>query len=421
VVRAADGDARHRVEVKRALHHIEVSILSNRAAVVPALEIGLEESAASHGPKSGGDVDDTVTVRLTERLGVSPDAVLLERQSVCVEADQDATPFDSDRLFDAAAGPSTIPMVLDRLHITEPTPVVVIIGGADRMSSGTGHEIRALFERSLIPVLESSAVVVITGGTDSGVMAIAGQTLSSVATLVGVSPRGALAADRGAVIQPDHHLSILTGGRTWGSETDYMVRLANAITQGARCGMVLLVNGGAVAFEEVSCFVEAGWPVLSIAGSGGVADDLVAFSEKRRVRYDWSSLKNADFDTVALTASPGEVRKRFHWYVSQDELLKSAWAYFLALDRRADRQQAFNRRVRLFLQLFSLLILSLVLIQFELNFPIRGYPSYPLWPGAEPLLQTLQHVTVPVAVALPLALAVTSADLPVSRMACSPP
>lgn len=343
--------------------------------------------------------------------GVSPVPLAIEGQSVRVEHDSEVPAFAPESTFDANAGPSTIPAVLSRLGLVGPTSVMVIIGGADQMSSEIGDSVRALFERSLVPVLESSGTVVITGGTDSGVMAIAGETLSSVATLVGVSPSGALADNPAVRLQTDHHLSVMTAGKAWGSETDYMVRLATAMTQGARCGVVLLGNGGSVAFEEIGYFVEAGWPVLALAGSGGVADDLIAFTKqkrftrkKRRATYGWKSLTNADLGIVDLDARPGDVRKRFHWYVCQDELIKSAWTYFVAFDHRANMQRAFNRWIRVCLQLLSLLILSFVLLQFEVNFPLKGGPE-----GVGQLLQTLKSVTVPIAVALPIALAIAAA------------
>jgi hypothetical protein len=335
----------------------------------------------------------------------------IDRQSVGVEWHEDRDPqLKRETIFDAAAGPRTIPAVLERLGLTEPTPVIVIIGGADRMSSDISEDVRALFERSLAPVLESSGAVVLTGGTDSGVMAIAGQTLYSAATLVGVSPGGALADNPSVPIEPNHHLSVLTAGKTWGSETDYMVRLATAITHGARCGVVILVNGGPIAYEEIKYFVDAGWPILSVAGSGGAADDLVASTEKRGAReYDWSSLRHADLAQLDIHGSPYEVRKRFHWYVSQDELLKAAWTYYLAFDRNASRQQRINKWIRLGLQLGSLAIVSIVLIQVQANLPTTGNPSYLSWIGEPAVLQAIKDLTGPIAVALPIALATASA------------
>lgn len=343
---------------------------------------------------------------------MSPVEWALQGQSVSVEHDPEDPAFARESVFDATAGPITIPQVLERLDLDGPMPVLVIIGGADQMSNDIGKKVRALFERSLVPVLRLSDTIVITGGTQSGVMAIAGETLSAAAKkLVGVTPSGPLANHGSVSLQTDHDLNVLTAGSDWGSETDYMVQLATAITQGARCGVVVLINGGSIAFEEIDYFVEAGWPVLALAGSGRLADDLVTFSnekrftrKRRRAEYDWKKLKNADLASVSIDASPGEVRKRFHWYISQDELLKSAWTYFVAFDQRANHQQRSNLWIRISLQALSLAILSLVLLQFEASFPLEGGP-----PGMGPALQFLKAVTVPVAVALPIALAIAAA------------
>jgi hypothetical protein len=345
-----------------------------------------------------------------ESFGVSSTGTRLESESGCVKR-QNEQPLNARKInFEAGTGPSTIPEVLRLLRVSEPTPTLVIIGGADRMSSEIGEKIRSLFERSIAPVLESSGTVVLTGGTDSGVMAIAGQTLSSVATLVGITPGGALFDNPSVQIQPDHHISVRTSGKTWGSETDYMVRLATALTQGARCGVVLLVNGGSVAFEEINYFVDAGWPILSVAGSGGTADDLIAHkADSRTTEYDWSGLRNADLDWIDLLGSPRDVRKKFHWYMSDDELLKSAWTYYLAFDHAAGRQQRLNRWVRSGLQVGSLLILAFVLIRVQASLPTTDVPTFLAWIGDRSGPRFLEEITVPIAVALPIALAAATA------------
>lgn len=342
-------------------------------------------------------------------VGVSSLGCSRQRQSVKVEPDQKHPRSRGNFRFDATAGPSTIPTLLKRLRLTKPTPVVVILGSAGGMVEDTGEQVHLLFERSLAPVLDSADVVVITGGTDAGVMKIAGQTLSSVAKLIGVTPWSKIANDPSVSLQRDHHAHVLTSGKDWGSETDYMVTLATAITQGAPCGVVLVVGGGLVAVEEVNYFVEAGWPILSVAGTGGAADDLIAFITRQPQQYGWSSLKGADLGQLDLAGSPHQARTQFNWYMSSDELLKAAWNYYVAIDGAARRQRLVNAWIRGSLQLISLIVLSLVVIRVQANQPTNGVWSNWAWLGKGLHTDAIESVTGAVAVALPLALAAATA------------
>lgn len=61
----------------------------------------------------------------------------------------------------------------------------------------------------------------------------------------------------------------------WGSETETMYRLFGRLAEG-RPSVTLVANGGAIVLDEVRANVEAGRPMILVAGSGRAADALVS-------------------------------------------------------------------------------------------------------------------------------------------------
>ena len=139
-----------------------------------------------------------------------------------------AGPIEVQEVVDSATMVSAIGVVPGDKGV----PVLVVIGGAanldlaanDTVENGPSDNdiaqsqrfralLSAFFEQSVRPAVRSSGAVVITGGTDAGIMRIAGETLSDVAeALVGVAPGSqvGLAAD---LVGPEPHHHFLLRGR----------------------------------------------------------------------------------------------------------------------------------------------------------------------------------------------------------------
>ena len=169
--------------------------------------------------------------------------------------------------------------------LDRPRPVVVVVGGAGRMSSDELHELLPLFVQGVVPVVERLGAVGVDGGTRAGVMLLFGRARTAAAgsfPLVGVvagatveAPGTGPARAGAAELDPDHTHVVVVPGDDWGDETPWIAGTA-AVLAGGAPSVTVLVNGGDIAWSDVQCSVEAGRPVLVLDGSGRTADELAA-------------------------------------------------------------------------------------------------------------------------------------------------
>ncbi len=164
-------------------------------------------------------------------------------------------------------------------------PVVVLIGGAAKLDD-TVADLRALIRDGVIATAQAEGATVVDGGTDSGVMAIAGQAraeLGATLPLVGVAPIAKVAvpgssAGKGTTnVEPNHTHVLLAPGDEWGSESPWLISAARVLG-GTRPVVVVLIDGGPLALQEAMAAAAQGWPLLTIAGTGRTADVLASYS-----------------------------------------------------------------------------------------------------------------------------------------------
>jgi hypothetical protein len=170
------------------------------------------------------------------------------------------------------------------LGIAGPSPVLVLVGGADDMGDAELNDLRPLFAKVLAPVVDGLGGIVLDGGTDTGVMRLIGRARAETGAtfpLVGVVVHD-LAALRGepsrweaAELEPHHTHFVLVPGSGWGDEASWLARLGSEVARGSS-SVTVLVNGGDVAWADVEHSVEAGRPVVVLEGSGRAADVLAA-------------------------------------------------------------------------------------------------------------------------------------------------
>ncbi|WP_198805213.1 hypothetical protein [Leptolyngbya sp. BL0902] len=223
----------------------------------------------------------------------------------------------------------TIHQALDPLGLERPRPTLVIVGGAGLMETASMQRLQVLFNEVLAPLAQDLRLTVIDGGTDAGVMQLMGQArhrLGGTFPLVGVLPQGqARFSDFHAMallekqrltsatsshspesageippdlpldwcrpasplpngprlgcpecdLEPHHTHFLLTPGHAWGSESPWLSDLATAIAQ-PQPALTLLVNGGKIATTDFHINLAAGRPMLVLAGSGRLADEVAA-------------------------------------------------------------------------------------------------------------------------------------------------
>jgi SLOG in TRPM, prokaryote len=176
-----------------------------------------------------------------------------------------------------------IPRALRELGIGVRRPVLVSVGGAAGMTKGQGAAVAAALE-ALVPLLDQWGAAFVDGGTDSGVMRVAGQVREAAGArfpLVGVAAEGTVllpnraAAPDAARLEPRHSHVILVPGDGWGDESPWLSRVASAIASG-RPSLTLVSNGGDVTYDDIEHSLEDGRPIIVLAGTGRTADAIAS-------------------------------------------------------------------------------------------------------------------------------------------------
>ncbi|WP_353931395.1 hypothetical protein WJM97_01985 [Okeanomitos corallinicola TIOX110] len=178
--------------------------------------------------------------------------------------------------------PEDLSKSMNDLGFHDPRPILVILGGAAKMSQTDLDRLRSLFVKVLAPVVEELGAFVVDGGTDFGVMQMIGQARAEISgkfALIGVTPVGKVAlpghthSEEVTALEPNHSHFVLTPGTNWGDESPWLADVATVLAKGSP-SVAILVNGGEISKQDVSHNLRANRPVLAVAGSGRLADTL---------------------------------------------------------------------------------------------------------------------------------------------------
>jgi hypothetical protein len=213
---------------------------------------------------------------------------------------------------------------LHELGLRRGRPVVVLVGGAGGMANDDRTPVERMLRRAVFPLVRRLDAAVVDGGTDSGVMRAAGRARTAYDgkfPLVGVVARGTVAAPGSAgedaeVLEPFHTHVLLVPGSDWGDESPWLVDVAAALA-GGESTVTIVVNGGAITYDDIGRSLGAGRPVVVVAGTGRAADDVAAAaagrpSNSRAARMAASPLTSVvdlrDHDAVAAALESVLVR-----------------------------------------------------------------------------------------------------------------
>jgi hypothetical protein len=177
---------------------------------------------------------------------------------------------------------------LAELGLRRGRAVLVLVGGAGGMADDDRTLIERMLRRAVFPVVRRCDAAVVDGGTDSGVMRAVGRARAAYGAgfpLVGVVARGTVAAPGSAgedaeALEPFHTHVLLVPGSDWGDESPWLVDVASAIADGEPT-VTIVVNGGAITYDDIGRSLDAGRPVVVVAGTGRAADDVAAASAGR--------------------------------------------------------------------------------------------------------------------------------------------
>ena len=231
--------------------------------------------------------------------------------------------------------------------------VVVIFGGADSLGGASLDRANGVVGPGVVRGADLADAVVIDGGTASGIMSVVGDAVARTGdgrpSLLGVAPAelvsypGSDTAKNGAALEPNHSHFVLAPGAAWGSETQLLFQLAEALAAGGRV-VAVLVGGGEIAKAEALEAVRRKWPLLVVEGTGGVADDV---ARRHRDLGEGSPSADPDVDVIAAAASirvfdgpsSTQLGRDLAWELQDEPTLKRVWRTFAGYNDIADRSR----------------------------------------------------------------------------------
>lgn len=159
--------------------------------------------------------------------------------------------------------------------------IMVVHGGAAKMEAAFLDDVQRFADQCIAPFAQAHRILIVDGGTDVGVssvMGLARQHVNGTYPLVGILPHGQAlypggppAAGERYALNGAHTHFILVEGDEFGTESDLMVGLLAAA---GVPGLALVINGGEIVLREVQAHVARGSTLVTVRGSGRIADDL---------------------------------------------------------------------------------------------------------------------------------------------------
>jgi len=180
----------------------------------------------------------------------------------------------------------SLELAITELGLKENRPVIVLIGGyiQEQHLVATKNAIDTVAK-----IAEEKQALVISGGTDLGIMALAGQVREEKQygfPLVGVTvenlvtwPEGPRSRKfliwgkkRWPLAQYYSHF-ILVPGNDYGDESPWIIEIAARLSRENQ-SITILANGGGISRKDIELSLEHGRLVVALAGTGRLADEL---------------------------------------------------------------------------------------------------------------------------------------------------
>jgi hypothetical protein len=211
--------------------------------------------------------------------------------------------------------------IAERFYCTTDQPAIFISGGAGNMTPEDQRQTQLILE-AIARFAEEQKAVVITGGTEAGVMHQIGKLRQQHRLqfpLIGVAPLGKVAypgytnPDKEANLDPGHSHFVLVIGDEWGDESELIVRLTHTLAGGTQPTVGILINGGKIARNEVylATTKDLKLPMIVLEGSGRFADELATAvrSGKTDKRILQAIVAGGDIRLVGTSGGPARMRE----------------------------------------------------------------------------------------------------------------
>jgi hypothetical protein len=264
--------------------------------------------------------------------------------------------------------------LIEPLGISSPKNLILLIGGADKLDEKLTSRLTQLLSRGIARAAADAEALIIDGGTQAGVMQIMGQSIADrgrKSSLLGVAPAGKVTYPGGppvtgndsAPLDPNHSHFVLVDGKEWGSETKTLFELAAAFKVPV---LAVLVNGGAIAKDELLQSVRRSWPVIVIEGSGRLADEVAVLKKQPSQIEDPTLAEIVEEGDLRIFPITGALEDFEPMILSQSpniKLLHDAWQQFATYDANGGRLQKAFKNIQFWILVIGLIAVFLALFQ----------------------------------------------------------
>ena len=156
---------------------------------------------------------------------------------------------------------------------------------------------------------------------------------------------------------------MLVDGNEWGSETETLFEFAAAFNVPV---LAILVNGGAIAKDELLQSVRQNWPVIVIEGSGRLADEVAAL-KKQPSQIEEPTLaeivEEGDLRIFPITGALEDFERMLFSQSPNVKLLHDAWQRFATYDANAGRLQKAFKKIQFWILALGLIAVFLVVFR----------------------------------------------------------
>lgn len=317
--------------------------------------------------------------------------------------------------------PKTSPeRIIAALNLFEPKSVLLVVGGARGMDDSQMRRLAPLFSRVVARAAGESQMLVVDGGTSSGVMQLLGEAVADrgrLTPLLGVTPKAKSIypggppkeqVNDGSPLEPNHSHFVLTPGTEWGDETAWLLDIVAVYARKAPV-QVLLVNGGTIAKNEVLQSVRRGWPILVLEGSGRLADEIAAHADEVPERIPDQALSeilsDGNIRLFSLDGSPDDFEQLLLTRHGSRTLLEEAWKRYQVYDHNSDRFKLGFYRMQATVLSVGVLAVFLAVAQQQIEvMRLRTGPDAPAWMAASVAWMRYPLIGLPVLGAILIAL-----------------
>jgi hypothetical protein len=172
---------------------------------------------------------------------------------------------------------------LRAMGLTTGVPTLVLAGPSGGITTREAGRLGSLLQRVVVPVVGSMRAAVVDAGQRAGIAGLVGRArrvARAQFALVGVAADAGVGDHPRPDLDPDHSHFVLLPRADADDDAWWLQEVAGALA-GGNHALTLLAGGGSAAWAVVAEGVRAGRPVLAVARTGGLADELAAAGRGR--------------------------------------------------------------------------------------------------------------------------------------------